>query len=109
MNYFKNSDQILTYADLNTEKIEEIDKISSMGFLLQKMPGGSDSYLNYLYQSILQSHVWNGIKENVLDFNLDNIKLIFQELSMDIEYQVSHFLFLNISFIVFFLFLEISC
>lgn len=61
MQYFKKSDQILTYADLFTD-ISTNKEILSLGFILQKMPGCSEEYLSNVFQAINHSKEWESIK-----------------------------------------------
>lgn len=90
--YFKLSDQISTFIDLHTVYNKD-NKLNSLGFLLQKMPGCNENYLSQLFQAIENNKTWKGIKENDIAFNIDSIKLIFQEIECGVEFHVNKFIF----------------
>lgn len=69
MQYFKKSDQILTFADIFT-KDRNIDDYLSIGCLFQKMPGCSEGYLSNVFQAVLHSKEWENIKNLKTSENL---------------------------------------
>lgn len=102
INYFRKSDQILTYADLITNLAKNGKDVSSFGCLFQKMPGCSEEYLGNIFQGVLESPEWTQIKSSklsnlllffkknlFLEYNYENIKAIFKHLNVEnVEFQV---------------------
>jgi redox-regulated HSP33 family molecular chaperone len=80
--YFEESEQIKTFLNFETSYREEIDRMFSHGFIIQKMPDFDEGLLKERFDNIISNDIYNDIcKGNLCVLKIEEL---FKELNFDV-------------------------